>query len=76
MMDILLDKVKEAKIVYTDSTLQASMPLLKTQMKALVARDIWDMSEYYEIINPTSEIFKKGLQAIKDDELFKNIHPN
>ncbi len=74
LLDILLDKAKEAKIEYTDSALQATMPLLSIQLKALVARDLFDMSEYFEIINPTNEIYQRGLEALKDDKLFKNIH--
>lgn len=45
-------------------------------MKALVARDLFSSSEYYEIINPISEIYKQGLKAIKDEELFKDIKTN
>ena len=74
MMDMLLDKAKEEKIEYTDSMYQATLPQLKLQMKALVARDLWDMSEYYEIINPISEIYNQGLKAIKQEDLFENIN--
>lgn len=73
MMDMLIAKAKEEKIEYTDSAFQATLPLLRLQMKALVARDLWDMSEYYELMNPTNEIYKKGLEALKDDDLFKDI---
>ena len=76
MMDMLIAKAKEEKIEYTDSAFQATLPLLRVQMKALVARDLWDMSEYFEIINPTTEIYKQGLKAIKDEELFRNIRTN
>lgn len=73
MLDILVAKAQEAKIEYTDSAFQATLPMLKLQMKALVARDLWDMSEYFQIINPTNEIYQCGLEAIKDDSLFEKI---
>ncbi|MBQ6964886.1 MAG: S41 family peptidase [Bacteroidaceae bacterium] len=73
MMDMLIAKAKDEKIEYTDSLFDATLPLLRMQMKALVARDLWDMSEYYEIMNPTSEIYQRGLEALKDEELFKDI---
>ena len=38
-----------------------TMPYLKNQLKALVARDLWDMDEYFHIINETSDIVKKGI---------------
>ena len=65
MVDLLLKNAEKAKIEYTDSTLQASLPLIKTQLKALIARDIWDMSEYYQIINETNHIYLRGLEVIR-----------
>ena len=37
---------------------------LKMQLKALVARDIWDMSEYFSVFNERSEMVKKALEVI------------
>ena len=68
MIDILIDRAKEAKVQYTDSMLQASLPMLKIQLKALLARDLWDMSEYYRIFNPLNEIYVKGVAAIKEEK--------
>ena len=73
IIDLLLQKAKEAKIEYNDSTLQASMPMQKAQIKALIARDLWDMSEFYEIMNPYNEIFVQGLKALKDEKMFEEI---
>jgi carboxyl-terminal processing protease len=42
-----------------------TLPLLTLQLKALIARDIWDMSEYYSIINEDNEIVKKALEVIQ-----------
>lgn len=45
-----------------DEELQRTLPYLKSQLKALVARDLFDMSEYFQIINETSDIVKKGVE--------------
>lgn len=68
LLDILADQAKTAKIEYTDSMYQATLPLLTLQLKALLARDIWDMSEYYQIMNPASEIYVKGLATMKEEK--------
>ena len=73
MFDMLMAKAKDEKITYTDSAYQATLPLLKVQLKALIARDLWDMSEYFEIFNPSNEIYLQGLKALKDDNLFEFI---
>lgn len=67
LIDITLERAKDAKIQYTDSMLQATMPVLRIQLKALLARDLWDMNEYFQIINPSLEIYRQGLKAIKEE---------
>ena len=49
----------------SDEELQQTMPMLRLQLKALIARDLWDMSEYYAIINEDSEIVKKALELLQ-----------
>lgn len=72
LINIVLEKAKEAKVEYNDSTLSASLKTIKIQLKALLARDLWDMSEYFQIINPINEIYKNGLEALKDEK-YKSI---
>ena len=48
-----------------DDELQRTLPTLCLQLKALIARDLWDMSEYYSIFNEDSEIVKKALQLLE-----------
>lgn len=47
-----------------EAELQQTLPNLKLQLKALVARDLWDMSEYFSIINEDSEAVKKALELL------------
>ena len=35
-------------------------------MKALLARDLWDMNEYFQIINQDDEIVKKAMELLKE----------
>jgi len=62
----IVDEANKAGIKYDEKQLNTSMPLLKMQFKALVARDIWDMNEYYEIYNADNENMKKALQILSD----------
>lgn len=47
-----------------DDELQRTIPVLRYQLKALVARDLWDMNEYFRIFNEYSDIVKKGLETL------------
>ena len=60
------DEAAKVDIKYDAKQMQTSMPLLRTQFKALVARDIWGMNEYYKIINTLNENVKKALQILND----------
>ena len=47
-----------------DEELQLTLPYLRLQLKALVARDLWDMSEYYSIFNEESDIVLRALEVL------------
>ncbi len=44
-----------------DKELLTTVPYMKTQLKALVARDLWSTSEYFNIMNDVSDIVQKAL---------------
>ena len=66
MIDILKQYADKAGVSYTDETLGNALPLISLQLKALLARDLWDMNEYYQIINTASDIYKAGVKAIQE----------
>jgi carboxyl-terminal processing protease len=45
---------------------EKSLPQISLQMKALLARDLWNMSEYFQIINEEDDIVNKALELIKE----------
>lgn len=60
--DVLKEGEKQNVKPKDDDELQKTLPYLKTQLKALIARDLFDMSEYFQIINETSDIVKKAIE--------------
>ena len=54
---------KKQKIEPKDEAeMKQTLPYLCTQLKALVARDLWNMSEYFQIINSQNPILQKTLK--------------
>lgn len=45
-----------------EAEMKQTLPYLRTQLKALIARDLWDMSEYFQIINIQNPILQKALE--------------
>jgi carboxyl-terminal processing protease len=55
--------------------IKTSEKLITTQLKALIARDLWDTNAYYVIINDINVFMVKALQCLEDDT-FKKMKIN
>ncbi len=66
LSDALIAAGKEAGIAYNDEEYKRSKDFMNTQLKALIARDIWDMNEYYRVMNRENESVQKALELLKD----------
>jgi len=65
LVDEVLAEGKKQKIEpKDDAELEKTLPYLRLQLKALIARDLWDMSEYFSVFNERSEIVKKALEVM------------
>lgn len=65
--EILAEGEKQNIKPKDDAELQKTLPYLRLQMKSLIARDLWEMSEYFSVFNESSEIVKKALEVISQD---------
>ncbi len=65
--DVMKDGEKQGVKPEDDAELQKTLPYLKAQLKALVARDLFDMSEYFQIINEESDIVKAAIKCLSSD---------
>jgi carboxyl-terminal processing protease len=63
LIEAILKEADKQKVKPKDEAeKERTLPLLSLQLKALIARDLWDMSEYYSIFNENSDIVKKALE--------------
>ena len=60
-------------VKFNEEQYQKSLPLIKTQLKALIARDLWDMNEYFRVMNTTNESIQKALEILNSDEYQKKL---
>lgn len=51
-----------------DAELQTTLPRLRMQLKALVARDIWTMTEYFRITNEQNHIVQRALTVLDNQQ--------
>ena len=66
VIDGIIAEGKKQKITpKDDAELLRTLPYLSQQLKALVARDLWSMNEYFAVMNEQSDIVQRALQLIE-----------
>ncbi len=66
LIDAIMAEGEKQKITpKDDDALRQTMPMLRLQLKALVARDIWDMSEYFSVMNEQNDAVQKALELLQ-----------
>ena len=69
VIDGILDDARQKDIKPKDKAeLEQTLPYLRLQLKALVARDLWGMDEYFAIMNETNDIVLRALQLINQKQ--------
>lgn len=66
MINEIVKAGTKAGVEKDEKLLKPVIPAMKLQLKSLIARDLWDMNEMYQILNEEDKILKKGLQTLKD----------
>jgi len=62
LMSELVKAGKEAGVKKNEKDYRKSEKYLRIQIKALIARDLWNTSEYFEVLNPVNEVYQKALE--------------
>lgn len=67
----LLDMATEEKIEFNEEQYNHSRQLIKLQIKALIARDMYEMAEYFRIMNDDNPSYIEALRIINDKEAYE-----
>lgn len=73
MMQELVTLADNDKIKFNEAEYNRSKSLIMLQVKALIARDLYDMGEYFRIINDDNAGFQEALRIINDEERYNGI---
>ena len=67
LVNAIIAEGKKQKVEPKDAAeLKATLPYLRLQLKALIARDVWDMSEYFQIMNEQNKTIQQALRLIAE----------
>lgn len=61
VLKAFLDKAKEEKVEFDEAQYQECLPIFKTQLKATIARLLWGMNAYYQIIQELDDTVNRAL---------------
>ena len=73
MMNRMQEMAKEEKIEWKDEEFEKSKHFMSVQLKALMARDLYDSSAFYVIMNDENEIFREGLRIISNPKIYTEL---
>lgn len=66
LLQELLDMATKEEIEFDQEQYDKSRPLIILQLKALIARDMYEMNEYFQIINDDNDSLKEAIRIIND----------
>lgn len=64
---------EEEGIEWNDEQFQRSEPMIKLQLKALIARNEWSQSEYYRVVMKEDKVIKKAVEILNDSNQYRKI---
>lgn len=62
---------EEEKIEWDKEQFELSEDILTVQLKALMARDLYDQSAYFFIINDVNDVYKEGLRILNSPDVYE-----
>jgi len=72
-IDELIEAGEKNKVKFNQSQYDASALEMLKVMKGLVARDLWDMNEYFRVVNADDPAIMKALAIINDTALYSRL---
>ena len=64
MIDAMKAMAEKEKITWNEEEYQRSEKYIKLQIKALIARNVWEMQQYYEVTLKEDPVILKALEVI------------
>lgn len=71
LLQEIIEMATEEKIEYNEEQFNHAKPLLMLQLKALIARDMFEMNEYFEIMNDVNDSLQAALRILNDTEEYE-----
>ncbi|MDR1678658.1 MAG: S41 family peptidase [Prevotellaceae bacterium] len=69
----LVKTAENEKVEFDQEGFQRSKQFLAIQLKALFARRLWSINEFYQVYNTENEICKKAIEILSTPDMYENV---
>ena len=67
----LIDYAEKEGLEYVEEDFEKSKDMIRLLTKAYIARDLWEVSEFFQIYNPVDPIFIKAIEVSQNEKLYE-----
>ena len=64
---------EENKVEWNEEEFRRSEKFIRLQMKALIARNVWEMQQYYEVMFAEDNAIRKAIEILSDEKEYQQI---
>jgi len=73
LVEGLKKAAEEAKVEWDDEQFAHSEKFLLLQVKALIARNVWETQQYYQVMSSVDPGIQKALEVLGSERQYKNV---
>ena len=73
MIDKIIEEGEKEGVKKEAKSVEFARPLMKKQIKALVARDLFSTSHYFQIMNSEDETIQKAVEVLTQKNVYENL---
>jgi carboxyl-terminal processing protease len=73
MIDSIISEGEQEGVEKDEESLTFTLPTMKKEIKALIARDIFSLNDYFKILFQDDEAVLKALEVIENKEHYNNL---
>ena len=76
LIEGLKKAAEEAKVEWNEEQFQHSEKFILLQVKALIARNVWETQEYYRVMSSTDQGVQKALEILNGNKVYNKVLSN
>lgn len=73
LLQTLINNAEKEQIPFDQKDYDRSKKLIKLQLKAMIANDLWNLTEYYSVINSDNESLLKAIEVLTKKGAYEKI---